>query len=211
MKRRDFLSSTLALGLTPRIVATGKQRTGYVYDDRYLKHELGLRRGQTHPESPERLLRINEALAANGLDQEVVRIELFSEPLPPIQNHHTDEHVASVRQIPTTGAVAELAVAGALGAIDAVAKKQVQMSFVPFDRPDTMPTTRDGKKDSASTAMPPSPRNMRKSLMVSKKSSSSTGITTMATAHKTPSMRIQPFYFFRLTTGKLIPVPEIRR
>ena len=129
MKRRDLLWSTLALGLTPRIIATGKQRTGYVYDDRYLKHELGLRRGQMHPESPVRLRRINEALAANGLDQEAVRIELFSEPLPLIQHHHTEEHVASVRRIPTTGPVAELAVAGALGAVDAVARKLVKNAF----------------------------------------------------------------------------------
>ena len=129
MKRREFLWSTLAVGLTPRIIATGKSRTGYVCDDRYLKHELGPRRGQPHPESPERLVKINEALAASGLDQEIAKIELFSEPLPQIQHHHTEEHVASVRQIAITGPVAELAVAGALGAVDAVAKRQVQNAF----------------------------------------------------------------------------------
>ena len=89
MKRRDILWSTLALGLTRRIIGTEKNRTGYVYDEGYLKHKLGLRRGQPHPESPERLRRINEALAANGLDQELMRIGLFSEPLPQIQQHHT--------------------------------------------------------------------------------------------------------------------------
>ena len=64
MKRREFLWGTLALGLTTRIIAKEKKSTGYVYDDRYLKHTLGLRRDQTHPESPERLRKINEALAA---------------------------------------------------------------------------------------------------------------------------------------------------
>jgi acetoin utilization deacetylase AcuC-like enzyme len=129
MKRREFLWGTLALGLTTRITAKEKARTGYVYDDRYLKHTLGLRRSQTHPESPERLRKINEALAANGLDKEVAKIELASDPLPQIQHHHTKEHVAAVRQIPITGPVAELAVAGALAAVDAVAQKQVRNAF----------------------------------------------------------------------------------
>jgi acetoin utilization deacetylase AcuC-like enzyme len=106
-----------------------KNRTGIVYDDRYLEHELGLRRGQPHPESPERLRKINEAMRAAGLDGEVTRIELLADPLPFIQANHTEEHVASIRKIPVTGSVAELAAAGGLGAVRAVAKREVKNAF----------------------------------------------------------------------------------
>jgi acetoin utilization deacetylase AcuC-like enzyme len=130
MKRRDFMMSALALGLTRFVKAeSGKNKTGFVYDDRYLKHKLAPRRGEPHPESPERLLKINEAMRAAGLDQEVVRLALVADPLPAIQAHHTAEHIASVQKIPVTGPVAELAVAGALGAVEAVAKGKVRNAF----------------------------------------------------------------------------------
>lgn len=130
MKRRDFISSTLALGLLPYAVAAeGKGGTGFVYDERYLKHQLGSRRGRTHPESPERLKKIMTAMRDADLDKAVTKLELISDPLPQIGSHHTKEHVASVRKIPVTGPVAELAVAGALGAVEAVAKGRVRNAF----------------------------------------------------------------------------------
>jgi acetoin utilization deacetylase AcuC-like enzyme len=130
MKRRNFIFGTLAFGLTPYLKAkSGKNRTGFVYDDRYLKHKLGTRRGQPHPESPERLRKINEAMRAAGLDQDVTGLALAANPLPSIKAHHTAEHVASVQMIPVTGPVSELAVAGALGAVEAVAKGQVRNAF----------------------------------------------------------------------------------
>jgi acetoin utilization deacetylase AcuC-like enzyme len=68
-------------------------------------------------------------MRAAGLDQEVTKITLVSDPLPSIRACHTEEHVDSVRKIPVTGPVAELAVAGALGAIDAVAEGRVANAF----------------------------------------------------------------------------------
>jgi acetoin utilization deacetylase AcuC-like enzyme len=122
--------SALAFGLTRFVKAeSAKNRTGFVYDDRYLDHKLGLRREQPHPESPERLLKINEAMRAAGLDKEVTRLALAANPMPSIKAHHSAEHVASVQKIPVTGPVAELAVAGALGAVEAVAKGRVRNAF----------------------------------------------------------------------------------
>ena len=112
MKRRDFVLSALALGLAHKVgSAPQKTKTGFVYDDRYLKHKLGLLREQPHPESPERLRKIIEAMRAAGLDQEVTRLSVAADPLPSIKAHHTEEHVASIQKIPVTGPVAELAVA----------------------------------------------------------------------------------------------------
>jgi len=135
--RRDFMIDTskgiLAMGLTPFAPsqATGSRgkKTGFVYDERYLKHTLGLRRGEPHPESPQRLLKIMEAMKASGLDQEVVRIEVLAEPMKYIRAHHTADHVDSICELDVTGPVSELAVAGALGAVHAVAKGDVRNAF----------------------------------------------------------------------------------
>lgn len=150
--RRDFLTSAskglLGLAAVPAAVdpttrwtdpgrahgpvdrsgarATG---TGLVYDPRYLEHVLPLRRGETHPERPLRLVRMLEVFAERGLDQEVVNLSLAADVMPSIRAHHTAEHVDSVVQIDVTGRVAELAVAGALGAVDAVAAGQVRNAF----------------------------------------------------------------------------------
>lgn len=128
--RRDFILATVALGLAPSVgVGSRGNGTGFVYDDRYLEHQLGPRRGQPHPESPERLRKITQAMRASGLGEEVTRIDPLADPLPYIRSHHTEEHVASIRKIPVTGPVAELAVAGALAAVQAVAQKQVRNAF----------------------------------------------------------------------------------
>jgi acetoin utilization deacetylase AcuC-like enzyme len=135
--RRDFLltSSKGAVGLGLSSLsraanpAGARKGTGLVYDDRYLEHTLSLRRGQPHPESPERLRKITEALKAEGLDKALERIQPLDGPLPYIRAHHTPEHVASIREIDVTGPVAELTVAGALGAVRAVAEGRVRNAF----------------------------------------------------------------------------------
>jgi len=128
-------ASLTALGLTPSIpsleLASGRrptpgqspQGTGLVYDDRFLEHVLPSRQGQEHPERPLRLQRIRETFAARGLDQELVDVAAVGDPFPQIEGHHTAEHVAGVRGIEITGSVSALAVAGALGAVDAVARR----------------------------------------------------------------------------------------
>ncbi|NNM31912.1 MAG: histone deacetylase [Gemmatimonadetes bacterium] len=64
-----------------------------------------------------------------GLALELTTLSLASDPLPSIRGHHTPEHVESVRAIDVSGRVAELAVAGALGAVDAVAGGRVRNAF----------------------------------------------------------------------------------
>jgi len=137
----DMGASLSALGLVSSVpgleLASGRkpgqdqpaQGTGLVYDDRFLEHVLPLRQGQVHPERPLRLQRIREAFAARSLDQELVDVAPIGDPFPQIQGHHTAEHVASVRQIDVTGPVSALAVAGALGAVDAVARREVRNVF----------------------------------------------------------------------------------
>ena len=106
--------------------ATG---TGLVYDPRFLDHVLPMRRGQTHPERPLRLTRILESLEGAGLRDTLVPIAPLGDPMARIAAHHTPEHVASVRQIEVTADVAALAVAGALGAVEAVAQRRIRNVF----------------------------------------------------------------------------------
>ncbi|MGI9625408.1 MAG: histone deacetylase family protein [Longimicrobiales bacterium] len=130
--RRRFISDASAglLGMAA-LPAFGRQPsgTGLVYDPRYLDHVLPLRRGETHPERPERLIRMMEVFEERGLDRELTALPVVSDPIPAIRAHHTSEHVDSVRRIDVTGSVAELAVAGALGAVDAVAEGRVKNAF----------------------------------------------------------------------------------
>ncbi len=131
--RRDFLAHAsrglLGLGALPMVPhldglrpATG---TGFVYDPRYLDHVMQ----RPSPEQPVRLLRILEELARRGLDAELTPLPLLSDPRPFIERLHTPEHIAAVREIEVTGHVAELAVSGVLGGVDAVARGVVQNAF----------------------------------------------------------------------------------
>jgi len=137
--RRQFMrrasEGLLGLGVLPALTPVAARiggragGTGLVTDPRYLRHRLPERRGETHPERPLRLIRMLEAFRARGLDSEVRRLDLHDDPMPSIHAHHTSDHVESIRSIETTGRVAELAVAGALGAVDAVAGGRVRNAF----------------------------------------------------------------------------------
>ena len=106
--------------------ATG---TGLVYDPRYLEHVLVRADGGRPPEIPDRLIRIREELMARGLDEATVPLAPAAEAMSHIAAHHTPEHVAAVRGLDVTGPVAELAVSGALTAIDAVVAGEVRNAF----------------------------------------------------------------------------------
>ncbi|MDE2942976.1 MAG: hypothetical protein OXT63_02050 [Gemmatimonadota bacterium] len=106
--------------------ATG---TGLLQDPRYLDHVLIRPDGGRPPEIPDRLVRIREELVARGLDEATVPLAPATEAMPHIEAHHTPEHVASIRELEVSGPVAELAVAGALTAIDAVVAGQVRNAF----------------------------------------------------------------------------------
>ena len=108
------------------VSATG---TGLLSDPRYLDHVLIRPDGGRPPEIPDRLVRIREELVARGLDEATVPLAPAAEAMSHIQAHHTPEHVASIGEIEVSGAVAELAVSGALTAIDAVVAGEVRNAF----------------------------------------------------------------------------------
>lgn len=122
----DAGASGGASGDAASIPATG---TGLVWDSRYLEHVLIRPDGGRPPEIPDRLVRIREELVARGLDQATVPLAPAAEAMPHIEGHHTPEHVASIRELEVSGPVAELAVSGALTAIDAVVSGQVRNAF----------------------------------------------------------------------------------
>lgn len=109
--------------------STPASGTGLVYEDQYLDHVLVRPDGGRAPEIPERLVRIREELVARGLDEATVPVAPLSSPVPHIRDHHTAAHVDSIQKIEVTGPVAELAVGGALGAVDAVSRGIVQNAF----------------------------------------------------------------------------------
>ncbi len=109
-----------------RIPASG---TALVYDPRYLDHVLVRANGTRPPEVPERLVRIWAELEARGLTEVTVATSPTVDPLLRIRAHHTRDHVDSVRELGVTARVAELAVSGALTAVDAVAQGAVRNAF----------------------------------------------------------------------------------
>lgn len=143
--RRDFITTASkglmgvsmlpAIGLRPTLESYRSRTTprangtGLVYDGRYLEHVLPDRRGDVHPERPLRLIRMMEVFAERGLDQHVGPLSLLDDPLSYVGYAHTEEHIDSVRQIEVSGRIAELAVSGALGAVDAVARGSVKNAF----------------------------------------------------------------------------------
>ncbi len=122
----DSGESEAASGDPPAAPATG---TGLLQDPRYLDHVLIRPDGGRPPEIPDRLVRIREELVARGLDEATVPLAPSAEAMSHIETHHTPEHVASIREIEVSGAVAELAVSGALTAIDAVVAGEVRNAF----------------------------------------------------------------------------------
>lgn len=149
--RRDFLAKTtkgaaglgvaamLPAELAVRSLGTSAPRatgTGFYYDPRCLAHVVpAASSGAPRPEVRERLIRIMEVLGERGLLDEMRRLEAHEDPGPYIEAHHTPEHVAAIRQIPVTAPLAELAVAGALGAVDAVMAGDVRNAFVAIRPP----------------------------------------------------------------------------
>ena len=143
MDRRRFVK-TVAAGAVPGLAlacrdAAGRgsgirgltQATGtaLVSDPRYLDHVLIRPNGNRPPEIPDRLVRMLAELEARGLVEATVQLSPTVDPLLRIRAHHTGGHVDSVRQLGVTAEVAELAVSGALTAVDAVAEGTVRNAF----------------------------------------------------------------------------------
>jgi acetoin utilization deacetylase AcuC-like enzyme len=142
--RRKFVTDTsrsmAGLGLAAALptsmleaaarVAGQAEGTGLFYDPRCLAHVVPpSSSGAPRPEIKERVIRVMEVLGERGLADHMSAIGAHADPMPHIEAHHTPEHVAAIREIPVTGPLAELAVAGALGSVDAVARGDVRNAF----------------------------------------------------------------------------------
>ncbi len=115
--------------------------TGYVYDERYLRHDPG----SWHPERPDRLRAIQRRVMLSGLINELHWLHPVEAPLEWITRVHDAEYVERFRQAcekqytifqsPDNGicaesfAIARLAVGGVLVACDAMMKGEITNAF----------------------------------------------------------------------------------
>lgn len=147
--RRSFLKTAfkVALGLgvctgingsLPEIAVTRKNSmkkkkkteslpigTGFVFDEAYLRHTLGI----DHPESPERLEAILRRMKASGLDKAVKTICPSEDPLPYIKAIHPESHIKLAAQQAYDDSICRLAVSGGLSAVDAVCQGKMRNAF----------------------------------------------------------------------------------
>jgi acetoin utilization deacetylase AcuC-like enzyme len=116
-------------------------RTGYVYDERYLRHQPG----EWHPERPARLEAIQERVQTTGLLEALVRIPPYAAPLAWVERLHDPDYVRrfreacerrlSIFEVPDCGIcpesyeIALLAAGGVMAAVDAVMKGEVDNAF----------------------------------------------------------------------------------
>jgi acetoin utilization deacetylase AcuC-like enzyme len=101
------------------------RRTGLVYDERYLEHLIY----RQHPESPDRLRAIMRKVEESGLAGQLEPLVPSTDIDTALHAHHTARHIESIADLPVTGEVARLAVAGAVGAVDAVCTGKVRNAF----------------------------------------------------------------------------------
>ena len=99
--------------------------TGFVCDDKYLRHMLD----EQHPESPRRLKAILDRLKTTGLDRKLKPIAASGDPLPYIRTIHPEKHLKLVAQEAHDESICRLAVSGVLRAVDAVFKGEVRNAF----------------------------------------------------------------------------------
>jgi acetoin utilization deacetylase AcuC-like enzyme len=95
-------------------------RTGYVYDDIFLEHELE----PGHPESPLRLAALHATVNESGLLDKLTALPPRTDSpfiIGQIGLVHTPKHIDGVLKTGNTGTVAVCAVGAVLAAVDAVA------------------------------------------------------------------------------------------
>jgi acetoin utilization deacetylase AcuC-like enzyme len=117
------------------------RRTGYVYDDRYLKHDPG----SWHPERPDRLKAIHRNLQESELLELLVAIPPYEAPLTWVERLHDPDYIRRFREacaqgknifeVPDCGIcpesydIARLAAGGVMAAVDAVMAGEVENAF----------------------------------------------------------------------------------
>jgi acetoin utilization deacetylase AcuC-like enzyme len=137
MKRRAFISSVLStflLSFQSQIKAieiekmvTNSNKTGLVDDPVFLQHHIAA----GHPETPDRVKFIHNALQESGVLQKVTGINFKEGDIEEwIKTLHTHEHIASIKKnFSVAHQVAEASVRGCLAAVDQVATKKIDNAF----------------------------------------------------------------------------------
>lgn len=116
-------------------------RTGFVYHQDYLNHEMGM----AHPESPRRLKAILDRLESSGMLDRLVKVEAVRADDDWIATVHERTYIERLRRMaPTSGhasldpdttlspgtlQAAYLAVGGCLAAADAIMKGEISQAF----------------------------------------------------------------------------------
>jgi acetoin utilization deacetylase AcuC-like enzyme len=117
------------------------RRTGYVYDERYLRHDPGT----WHPERPDRLKAVQKNLQESGLTELMVPIQPYAAPLEWVERLHDPQYIRRFREacaqgkkifeVPDCGIcpesyeIARLAAGGVMAAADAVMGGEVENAF----------------------------------------------------------------------------------
>ncbi len=133
MNRRSFISSvlpTLLLLYQSRLTAnetlTTLNKTGYISDPLFLTHHIA----PDHPEKPDRLRYIQNAMRVSGLLEQVVQVGLKQDIGDWIETLHTKAHIASIQQhTPLAHRAAEACVRACLTAVDQVAMSKLDNVF----------------------------------------------------------------------------------
>jgi len=114
--------------------------TGFVYHSDYLKHDPG----ESHPEKPERLIALVNAIKNSGFWEKLVHLEPTPATVEQVQYVHDAGYVEALRAFCARGGgmigldtgvssdsfhIALLAVGGAIKAVDAVMAGKVQNAF----------------------------------------------------------------------------------
>ncbi len=108
-------------------MVTNSKNTGLVDDPVFLQHHIG----PGHPETPDRVKFIHNALKETGLIEELLKISLKSDDVEAwIKTLHTDEHIASIKKnLPNAHHVADASIRGCLAAVDQVVTDKLDNAF----------------------------------------------------------------------------------
>ncbi len=133
MNRRTFISSvlsTILLTYQTRLLAVEEtktlNKTGYISEPLFLEHHIS----PDHPESPDRLIFIQQAIKEAGLLERVAKVSLKPVVGDWIKILHTDAHIESIKKnTPSAHRVAEACVRACLSAVDKVATNELNNVF----------------------------------------------------------------------------------
>lgn len=125
----------------PSIKGIGMRRTGFLYDERFLLHKTG----PGHPECPERLVVIREAMVRERILEELVPVSASPAKMKWIEKVHSPRYIFKVEEAslldlgeldtadnqlsPETFETAVLAVGGILNSVDLVMKGEIDNAF----------------------------------------------------------------------------------